>query len=129
MPEASVQGSPFGPNMTLDFTDQTLHDAFTFGGTPEFLTAKASVHVDWTPGTVEGLLGVPVFEQARSYVVRNPTSVFQGVYSLAQASVNFSFTSQVSATDKTPFTFTTNPDGQRLLFAQVGFEMNGIFFR
>jgi hypothetical protein len=129
VPDASVKGSPFAAMMTLDYADQQLHDAFTFGGTPELLTAKATVHAEWTPGTVEGLLGAPVFDGARSYAVRNSTAVFQGVYSLAQVHVDFSFTSQVSATDKTPFTFTTNPEGQRLLFAQVGFEMNGLFFR
>ncbi len=127
VPDGSVIGSPFAPKMTLDYVDQQLHDAFQEGATPELLTAKATVHAEWTPGTVEGL--IPVFDAARSYVVRSPTAVFQGVYSLAQARVDFSFTSQVSATDKTPFTFTTNPDGQRVLFAQVGEEMNGLFFR
>jgi hypothetical protein len=127
IPDASVIGNPFAPTMTLDYKDQQLHDAFQQGATPELLTAKATVHAVWTPGTVEGIN--PVGDQLRSYVVREPAAVFEGVYTLAQAHVDFSFTSQVSATDKTPFTFTTNPDGQRMLFAQVGQEANGIFFR
>ena len=52
---------------------------------------------------------------------------FAGEYILAGAHMDFSFTSQVSATDKTPFSFTSNPDGQRVLFAEVGHEMNGMY--
>ena len=125
--DASLTGDPFAPKMVLDYKDQTMHDAFQFAATPELLTAKASVHAEWTPGTPPGIN--PVADMSRSYVFRDPVAVFQGFYTLAQAHVDFSFTSQVSATDKTPFTFTSNPDGQVMLFAQVGTETNGIFFR
>jgi hypothetical protein len=126
IPDASLTGNPFAPTMVLDYKDQTMHDSFHYVP-QELTTAKATLHAEWTPGTAAGIN--PVSDMQRSYVVHDPVGMFQGVYSLAQAHVDFSFTSQVSETDKTLFTFTSNPDGQVQLFAQVGEEMNGIFFR
>ena len=125
MPESSLKGSPYTDVMTMDVTDITQQETFVVFG-PTSIPAKATIHVDWMPGP-QGLF--PYSDVAPTYLVRNPTAGFAGEYTLAQAHIDFSFTSQVSATDKTPFTFTTNPDGQKVLFAQVGHEMNGSFVR
>jgi hypothetical protein len=89
-------------------------------------SSKATVHVDWMPG-IQGLY--PYFDPVPNYAVRSADGGFAGEYILAGAHMDFSFTSQVSATDKTPFSFTSNPEGQRVLFAEVGHEMNGIYLR
>jgi hypothetical protein len=126
VPEASLRGNPYTAVMTLDFVDAPQHEAFATGATPEVMGAKATVHVDWMPGAAGLFTGL---ETGASYIFRSPAAGFAGEYTLSGAHIDFSFTSQVSATDTTPFTFTSNPDGQRVLFAQVGHELNGLFMR
>jgi hypothetical protein len=111
--------------MTLEFTDAPQQETFQ-AFAPTVVPAKASVRVEWLPG-FQGLY--PYWDPAATYVFRNPAGGYTGVYTLAGANVSFSFTSQISATDKTAFTFTTNPEGQRVLFAQVGYEQHGIYAR
>jgi hypothetical protein len=123
IPDGSLTGNPFTSLMSLDFANAPHHDHFQGGAIP-FVPAMATVHVDWTPG-VTGIF--PASEPAVPYFVDDPVAVFAGDYILSQAHINFSFTSQVSLTDTTPFTFTSNPDGQKVLFAQVGHELNGVF--
>jgi hypothetical protein len=125
VPETSVTGSPYTAKMTLDYVDAPQQETFVAFG-PTSVPAKASVHVEWQPG-IQGLY--PYFDPAPTYSIRNSTLGVAGIYTLAGANVSFSFTSQVSETDKTPFTFTTNPEGQRVLFAQVGHESTGVFAR
>jgi hypothetical protein len=125
VPESSVKGSPYTSTMTLDFTDAPQQETFVLFG-PTTVASKATVQLEWTPG-YQSLF--PYFDPVPTYTIRNEESRHQGTYSLAGARVNFSFTSQKSATDTTPFTFTSNPEGQRVLFAQVGHESNGVFFR
>jgi len=120
-----MKGSPYTDLMTLDVTDVPQQETFVVFG-PTSVPGKATIHVDWMPGP-QGLF--PYSDAAPTYLVRNSAAGFAGEYTLAQAHIDFSFTSQVSATDKTPFTFTTNPDGQKVLFSQVGHEMNGSFVR
>jgi hypothetical protein len=109
--------------MTLDLTDAPQQDTFVEFG-PTVVPIKATIHLEWLPG-FQGLY--PYFDPVPTYTVRNPALGFEGEYTLAGASINFSFSSQGSATDKTPFSFTSNPDGQRVLFAQVGHEATGIY--
>jgi hypothetical protein len=125
VPEASVKGSPYTTTMTLDFVDAPQQETFVVFG-PTRAAAKATVSLEWSPG-YQSLF--PYFEPSPTYSVRDEALRYLGTYSLASARINFSFTSQVSATDTTPFTFTNNPEGQRVLFAQVGHESHGIFFR
>jgi hypothetical protein len=125
VPETSVKGNPYTDLMTLDVTDIPQQETFVVFG-PTVVASKATIHVDWMPGP-QGLFPYP--DAAATYEVNNPAAGFAGEYTLAQAHIDFSFTSQVSATDKTPFTFTTNPEGQKVLFAQVGHEKNGSFVR
>lgn len=122
VPDGSVKGTPFTPTMTLDFSDAPQHDHFQVGA-DSMAPARATVHVEWSPGTPGLLPGlIP-----GSYFYNG--SGFRGDYLLAQAVIDFSFTSQVDATDTTPFTFTSDREGQRLLFAQVGHEWTGAFVR
>jgi hypothetical protein len=122
--DSSLKGNPFSADMTLDFANAPQHDHFQTGA-PMFIdTAKATVHLDWMPGPAGNF---PPLEPAVPYFVSDPTAVFAGNYVISQAHIDFSFTSQVSLTDTTPYTFTSNPDGQRVLFAQVGHEVNGLF--
>jgi len=125
IPEASVKGSPYTALMTLYYTDAPEHEAFQELTQPE-VAAKATVHLEWSPG-FQSLY--PYFDPLVSYSYRNTVAGFSGVYTPAGAKIDFSFTSQVSRTDKTPFTFTSNPDGQRVLFAQVGQEVTGSYVR
>jgi len=124
-PERSVKGNPYTSLMTLDLADAPQQDTFVFLA-PTVAPAKATVHVDWMPG-IQGLY--PYSDPVPNYPVRSADGGFAGEYILAGAHMDFSFTSQVSATDKTPFSFTSNPEGQRVLFAEVGHEMNGIYLR
>jgi hypothetical protein len=125
VPETSLTGNPYTAKMTLDFVDAPQQETFVVFG-PTSVPARASVRVEWLPG-FQGLF--PFIEPVPTYTARNPTAGFAGEYTLSGASISFSFTSQVSATDKTPFTFTSDPQGQRVLFAQVGHERTGIFVR
>lgn len=122
VPEGSVKGSPYTGTMTLDFSDAPQHDHFQFGAEP-MAAATATVHVEWSPapiGSFPSLIPPGYFTGGNGY---------RGDYLISQAVIDFSFTSQVSATDATPFTFTSNREGQRLLFAQFGHEWTGIFIR
>ncbi len=123
VPETSVTGSPYSSAMSLDLREIVQSDSVVPFG-PQEMPSKAAVHVDWAPG-VNGLY--PTVEPAPSYVFQSPAAGFSGEYTLSSAHVDFSITTQVSPTDKTPFTFTSSPDGQRVLFAQVGHEEDGIF--
>lgn len=123
VPEASLTGSPYASTMSLDLKNVIQSDSFIPFG-PTEVPAMASVHVDWMTG-VNGLY--PVTEPAPTYVAQSPGSGFSGEYTLSGAHVDFSVTTQVSATDSTPLTFTSSPDGQRVLFAQVGHEEDGRF--
>jgi hypothetical protein len=124
VPETSLTGSPYASTMSLDLKNVIQSDSFVVFG-PTEAPAMASVHVDWMTG-VNGLFPVP-FEQAPTYVAWSPAAGFAGEYTLSGAHVDFSVTTQASATDSTPFTFTSSPEGQRVLFAQVGHEEDGQF--
>jgi hypothetical protein len=125
VPETSLTGTPYTGKMTLEFADAPQQETFVVFG-PTSVPARASVRVEWLPG-FQGLY--PYFEPVQTYTVRDPTLGFAGEYTLSGANIRFSFTSQVSATDKTPFSFTSDPQGQRVLFAQVGHERTGSFAR
>lgn len=116
---------PFAPGQSfpLDLQNVVQSDSIVPFG-PKEMPATATVHVDWMTGP-QGLY--PLVEPAPSYVFQSPAAGFAGEYTLSGAHVDFSLTTQVSATDKAPFTFTSSPDGQRVLFAQVGHEEDGIF--
>jgi hypothetical protein len=109
--------------MSLDLKNVVQSDSIVPFG-PKEMPATATVHVDWMTG-VNGLY--PVVEPAPTYIFQSPAAGFAGEYTLSGAHVDFSLTTSASATDKTPFTFTSSPDGQRVLFAQVGHEEDGIF--
>lgn len=123
VPEASLTGTPYTSQMALDLTDLPTSDSFIIFG-PNEVPSKASMAITWMPGP-QGLF--PYNDPMPTYSISNPSGGYAGEYTLAGSHIDFSFTSQVSATDKTPFSFTTDPDGQRLLFAQVGHEVNGLF--
>jgi hypothetical protein len=123
VPEASVTGSPYTALMSLDLKNAVQSDSVVPFG-PTETPAMATVHVDWMPG-LNGLY--PTTEGAPTYVFSSPAAGFAGEYTLAGAHIDFSVTTQVSPTDKTPFTFTSDPGGQRVLFAQVGHEVDGTF--
>lgn len=125
MPEASLTGNPYTTKMTLDFADAPQQETFVVFG-PTSVPAKATVHLEWFPG-YQAIY--PYFDPAPTYSVRDPVAGFAGTYTLAGAHIDFSFTSETGASDKTPFTFTSDPDGQRVLFAQVGHEVHGIYLR
>jgi len=125
VPETSVKGNPYTSTMTLDFSDAPQQETFVVFG-PTTIAAKATVQLEWTPG-YQSLF--PYVDPVPTYTIRNEAGRYQGTYSPAGARINFSFTTQKSATDTTPFTFTSNPEGQRTLFSQVGHESSGIFFR
>ena len=96
-PESSVKGNPYTSLMTLDIADAPQQDTFVFLA-PTVAPAKATVHVDWMPG-IQGLY--PYSDPVPNYPVRSADGGFAGEYILAGAHMDFSFTSQVSATDKT----------------------------
>jgi hypothetical protein len=124
VPETSVTGNPYTTKMTLDFADAPQQETFVVFG-PTRVAAKATVHLEWFPG-YQSIY--PYFDPAPTYTIRNAAGGYTGIYTLAGAHMDFSFTSETGASDKSPFTFTSDPDGQRVLFAQVGHEDNGVFF-
>jgi hypothetical protein len=122
VPDESLQGNPFAPRMTLDIVNVLQHEAFHVGGTPE-RRGRLSVHLEWRPG----VSGDPFSPTGYLYSFRSDAARFAGDYLLSEAHVDFSFNSVVSLTDNSVFTFASNPKDQRVIFAQVGHEVNGIF--
>jgi hypothetical protein len=99
--------------MALELTNVPQLNSFQIFALPE-KPSTASLRLEWTPGV-------------DAYVYRSSRVGFVGSYRLAQARIDFSFTTPASATDDSVFTFRSNPEGQRVVFAQVGHEMNGLF--
>jgi hypothetical protein len=120
IPEESLTGNPFSSTMVAAAADVPQHDNFVLGGAREFTGARATVRVEWQPLPSTYTWSAPKTREGDAIFTG-----FVGSYSLATARVEFSFTSQATARDATVFTFTSNPDTQRVIFAQVGHEMNG----
>jgi hypothetical protein len=125
--EESLKGNPFTSLMTLDLVDTPQHDSYLLGPGSENLAAKATLHVEWRPGVNAYTWSSPK-RRVESVEGEYDFTGFVGSYSLSLAHMDFSFTSTLSRKDRaTPFTFKSNPEGQKVQFAQVGHEMNGIF--
>jgi hypothetical protein len=122
IPEASLKGNPYSSIMTVEAVDVQQHDNYQLGGAREFPDAKATIKVEWQPLPSTYTWSAPKTREGDSIFTG-----FVGSYSLATARVEFSFTSRVSARDATVFTFKSNPESQRMIFAQVGHEINSTF--